>query len=306
MSSLSTTTPIAAAGRRWASFPPPVVFLLLAIPLVIELSGVFLPAVQGVGLSFTQWNGLGEPEFVGVDNYVSMLGDGIFMTALRNTALWLVFFGSISFVAGLTVALLLQSERRGVTIYRVVLFLPVVFSFVVTALIWTAIFQPDGIINGVLEAVGLGDLSRVWLGDPDTALFAVLVAALWREIGYVMVLFIAGLKSIDQSTLEAGRMDGANYLQRFRYIVFPQLRNINLVVLSVIIIDSLRSFDIVWAMTGGGPFHSTELLSTYMFSAAFQQRSLGYASAIAVIIVVLALGFIISYLSRALSEEKES
>jgi multiple sugar transport system permease protein len=293
-------------GRRRVGFPPPVVFVLVLVPFLIEAVGVFWPAFQGIGLSFLRWNGIAPAESVGVQNYVDLAGDPVFLTALKNTAIWIVLFGGISFLAGLGVALLFQSERRGVGIYRTALFLPIVFSLVVTALIWSAFFQPSGVLNTALQGLGLDDLTRVWLGDPDTALYAVIIAALWREIGYVMVLFIAGLKGIDPTVMEAARVDGASAWQRFRLITFPQLRSVNLVVLSVLVIDSLRSFDIVWAMTQGGPFHSTELLSTYMFSTAFETRALGYASAIAVVIFVLALAVIISYLVRALSEEKES
>ncbi|NEN06246.1 sugar ABC transporter permease [Diaminobutyricibacter tongyongensis] len=256
--------------------------------------------------SFLNWNGFAPATPAGVTNYTALATDPIFLTALKNTAIWVVLFGGISFLGGLGVALLFQSERRGVGLYRTALFLPIVFSLVVTALIWDTFFQPNGILNTFLNAVGLHSWTHVWLGDPNTALYAVIVAALWREIGYVMVLFIAGLKAIDPAVLEAARVDGAGAFQRFFFVVLPQLRNVTLVVVSVIVIDSLRSFDIVWAMTGGGPFHSTELLSTYMFSTAFQTRALGYASAIAVVIFVLALAVIISYLVRALSEEKES
>jgi multiple sugar transport system permease protein/raffinose/stachyose/melibiose transport system permease protein len=134
----------------------------------------------------------------------------------------------------------------------------------------------------------------------------VIVAALWREVGYIMVLFIAGLKAIDPALYEAARVDGTNSWQRFVHLTVPQLRNVNLVIISVLVIDSLRSFDVVWALTHGGPYHSTELLSTYMYSQAFQSRTLGYASAIAVVIFLLAMGVIISYLVRAFAEEKES
>ncbi|MCS5719066.1 sugar ABC transporter permease [Herbiconiux sp. CPCC 205763] len=300
------TTTALPRGRRRVGFPPPVVFVLVLVPFLIEAVGVFWPAIQGISLSFLRWNGIAPAESAGVQNYIDLASDPVFGTALRNTVIWIVLFGGISFLAGLGVALLFQSERRGVGIYRTALFLPIVFSLVVTSLIWSAFFQPSGVLNTALEGFGLGDLTRVWLGDSDTALYAVIVAALWREIGYVMVLFIAGLKGIDPAIMEAARVDGATAWQRFRHITFPQLRSVNLVVLSVLVIDSLRSFDIVWAMTRGGPYHSTELLSTYMFSTAFESRSLGYASAIAVVIFVLALAVIISYLVRALSEEKES
>jgi multiple sugar transport system permease protein len=286
--------------------PPPVVLVLVLVPFLVEAIGVFWPAFQGIALSFLNWNGIGPATSVGVQNFVDLSRDPIFITALKNTAIWIVLFGGISFLAGLGVALLFQSERRGVGIYRTALFLPIVFSLVVTALIWGAFFQPNGVLNNVLDAVGLHSWTRVWLGDSDTALYAVIVAALWREIGYVMVLFIAGLKSLDPSVQEAARVDGASHWQRFWYVTFPQMRSVNLVVLSVLIIDSLRSFDIVWAMTKGGPYHSTELLSTYMFSTAFEAHALGYASAIAVVIFVLAIAVIVSYLVRALSEEKES
>ena len=293
-------------GRRRVSFPPPVVFVLVLVPFAIEAVGVFWPAIQGVMLSFLNWNGIAPAREVGLGNYVSLASDPIFITALKNTAIWILLFGGLSFAGGLGVALLFQSERRGVGIYRTALFLPIVFSLVVTALIWDTFFQPNGILNGLLNAVGLHSWTHVWLADPSTALYAIIVAALWREIGYVMVLFIAGLKALDPTIAEAARMDGCTRWQRFRYITFPQLRSVNLVILSVLVIDSLRSFDIVWAMTAGGPFNSTQLLSTYMYSTAFQGRQLGYASAIAVIIFVLAIGVIITYLVRALSEDKES
>ena len=281
-------------------------FVLVLVPFVIEAIGVFWPAIQGVMLSLLNWNGIAPAKAVGLGNYVSLASDPIFITALKNTAIWIVLFGGLSFVGGLAIALLFQSERRGVGLYRTALFLPIVFSLVVTALIWDTFFQPNGVLNGVLDAVGLHSWTHVWLGDPSTALYAIIVAALWREIGYVMVLFIAGLKALDPSISEAARVDGCTPWQRFRYVTFPQLRSVNLVILSVLVIDSLRSFDIVWAMTAGGPFNSTQLLSTYMYSTAFQAHNLGYASAIAVVIFVLALGVIISYLVRALSEEKES
>lgn len=300
-----TTAPL-ERGRRRIKVPPPIVFALVLIPFLIEAVGVFWPAFQGVALSFLHWNGIGPADPVGVQNYVDLFSDPIFLTALKNTAIWIVLFGGISFAAGLGVALLFQSERRGVGVYRTALFLPIVFSLVVTALIWGAFFQPNGVLNNVLDAVGLHSWTRVWLGDSNTALYAVIVAALWREIGYVMVLFIAGLKALDPSVQEAARVDGATGWQRFRLVTLPQMRSVNLVVLSVLIIDSLRSFDIVWAMTKGGPYHSTELLSTYMFSTAFEGHALGYASAIAVVIFVLAIAVIVSYLVRALSEEKES
>lgn len=273
------------------------------VPFAVESVWVFWPALQGFWFSLTRWDGMSPPTFVGTDNYVELAGDATFRGALLNTVIWLVLFGGLSVLGGFGMALVLQKERRGVGFYRAALFTPVVFSLVVTALVWRVFYQPDGIADTLLRAVGLEQLIRPWLADPQTALYAVILPALWRQIGYVMVLFLAGLKAIDPALHEAARMDGANAWQRLRHVTIPQLKGVNAVVLSVIVIDSLRSFDIVWSLTKGGPYHSSELLSTYMYSTAFQSLRLGYASAIAVVIFVLALAVILGYLVRAFREE---
>jgi multiple sugar transport system permease protein len=291
----------AGRGRR-ATGVPPVVLAFVLVPLLAEGFWVFWPALQGFYLSLTKWDGVSPPQFVGLANYRQMLHDSVFHTALLDTVLWLVLFGGLSAVLGLGAALLLQQERRGVGFYRAALFLPVVFSLTATALVWQAMYQPDGLINKTLSGIGLGSLTHPWLADQNTALYAVIVPALWRQIGYVMVLYLAGLKGIDPVLYEAAKVDGATRRQRFRHITLPQLRGVNAVVLSVIVIDSLRSFDVVWALTRGGPYHSSELLSTYMYSSAFQSLRLGYGSALAVVIFVLAFGVITSYLVRAFKE----
>lgn len=281
----------------------PLILVFVFVPFVVEAVWVFWPALQGFWLALTKWDGLSAPTFVGLGNFREMLSDPIFGTALKNTAIWLVLFGGLSVLGGFGMALLLQRERRGVGIYRAALFTPVVFSLVVTALIWRVFYQPDGLVDSILRTIGLGELIRPWLADPDTALYAVIVPALWRQIGYVMVLYLAGLKAVDPALYEAARVDGANAWQRTLYVTIPQLKGVNSVVLSVIVIDSLRSFDIVWSMTKGGPYHSSELLSTYMYSTAFQSTQLGYASALAVVIFLLALAVILGYLIRAFREE---
>ncbi|MGW7418727.1 carbohydrate ABC transporter permease [Streptomyces sp. NPDC054813] len=278
------------------------VLAFVLVPLLAEAVWVFWPALQGFYLALTKWDGVSAPQFVGLDNFREMAHDDVFRSAAGHTVLWLVLFGGLSAVLGLAAALLLQQERRGVGFYRAALFLPVVFSLVATALVWQAIYQPDGVLNRLLQGVGLGSLQHAWLADQDTALYAVIVPALWRQIGYVMVLYLAGLKGIDPALYEAAKVDGASALQRFRHVTLPQLRSVNAVVLSVIVIDSLRSFDVVWSLTRGGPYHSSELLSTYMYSTAFQSLRLGYGSALAVVIFVLAFGVIASYLVRAFRE----
>ncbi|POX63011.1 ABC transporter permease [Streptomyces sp. Ru62] len=281
---------------------PPLVLAFVLVPLLAEAVWVFWPALQGFYLALTSWDGVSAPKFVGLGNFREMAGDDVFRSAAGHTVLWLLLFGGLSAVLGLAAALLLQQERRGIGFYRAALFLPVVFSLVATALVWQAIYQPDGVLNRLLESVGLDSLRHAWLADQDTALYAVIVPALWRQIGYVMVLYLAGLKGIDPALYEAAKVDGAGRRQRFRHVTLPQLRSVNAVVLSVIVIDSLRSFDVVWSLTRGGPYHSSELLSTYMYSTAFQSLRLGYGSALAVVIFLLAFGVIASYLVRAFRE----
>ncbi|MFI6779470.1 carbohydrate ABC transporter permease [Micromonospora sp. NPDC050276] len=303
MTATISTTSVTPTRRRRSARLSPLLVAFVLVPFVVESVWVFWPAIQGFWFSLTRWDGMTPPTFVGTDNYVELAGDATFRGALLNTVIWLVLFGGLSVLGGFGMALVLQKERRGVGFYRAALFTPVVFSLVVTALVWRVFYQPDGIADTLLRAVGLEQLIRPWLADPQTALYAVILPALWRQIGYVMVLFLAGLKAIDPALHEAARMDGANSWQRLRHVTIPQLRGVNAVVLSVIVIDSLRSFDIVWSLTKGGPYHSSELLSTYMYSTAFQSLRLGYASAIAVVIFVLALAVILGYLVRAFREE---
>ncbi len=282
---------------------PAVVWVLLAIPLLIELAWVFWPAFNSFQLSFTRWSGVGVAEPVGLKNYQTMVNDPIFRTAMRNNVLWIIGFGGLSVVIGLALAVALNQPRRGVGIYRSAIYLPMVFSLAVTGLFWRVLYQPDGPINAVLAAVGIDTGQHQWLADPNTALAAILIAAIWRQAGYIMVLYLAGLKGCDPSLEEAAAVDGASWWQRFRYVVFPQLRNVNTVIFAVTVIDSLRTFDIVWAMTRGGPYNSTQLLSTYMYQVGFTQVNLGYGSALAVVIFLLAIAFIITYLVRATREE---
>ncbi|PSL08489.1 carbohydrate ABC transporter membrane protein 1 (CUT1 family) [Haloactinopolyspora alba] len=282
---------------------PPLVWLFLLVPLGIELAWVFWPALNSFSLSFSRWNGVGAAEPVGLDNYQRMFDDPIVRTAVQNTVIWTIGFGGASVLIGLSLAVALNRPRRGVGIYRSAIYLPMVFSLAVTGLFWRVLYQPDGSINTALEGIGLDGVARQWLADPDTALYAVLVAAVWRQVGYIMVLYLAGLKGCDPTLEEAAAVDGASAWQRFRHVVFPQLRSVNTVIFAVTVIDSLRTFDIVWAMTRGGPYNSSQLLSTYMFEQGFTSLNLGYSSALAVVIFLLAIGFIITYLVRATRED---
>ena len=282
---------------------PGIVWVLLLVPLAVEMFWVFWPAFNSFQLSFTKWNGVGVAQPVGLKNYRTLFADPIFHTAIKNNVFWIVAFGGISVLIGLALAVALNTPRRGVAVYRSAIYLPMVFSLAVTGLFWRVLYQPDGPINSTLAAIGIDVHEHQWLADPSTALWAILVAAIWRQAGYIMVLYLAGLKGCDPTLEEAAKVDGATWWQRFRFIVMPQLKNVNTVVFAVTVIDSLRTFDIVWAMTRGGPYDSTQLLSTYMYQVGFSLVNLGYGSAIAVVIFLLAIAFIITYLVRATREE---
>jgi multiple sugar transport system permease protein len=303
---VGTATATIVAGRRRRSAVrrvPPIIWGFLLIPLVVELALVFWPAVNSFYISLTKWNGAGAPEWVGFRNFENLATDPVFIQALLNNVYWVVGFGGASVVIGLLLALALNRPRRGVGFYRSAIYLPMVFSLAVTGLFWRLLYQPDGAVNSALEAIGLGDVARQWLADPSTALTAELIAAVWRQCGYIMVLYLAGLKGVDPTLEEAAQVDGANRWQRFWRIVMPQMKGVNSVVFAVTVIDSLRTFDIVWTMTRGGPYNSTQLLSTYMYQTAFSTVDLGYGSAIAVIIFLLAIVFIIGYLASAARSE---
>lgn len=290
-------------GQRRVTRVPLLVWLFLLIPLAVELMWVFWPAINSFWLSLTRWNGVGPAEFIGLKNFIDLADDPIFLQALLNNFIWVVGFGGLSVAIGLSLAVALNKPRRGVGLYRSAIYLPMVFSLAVTGLFWRVIYQPDGAVNSVLGAVGLKSLEQQWLANPTIALYAVLIAAVWRQCGYIMVLYLAGLKGTDPSLDEAAAMDGASKWQRFWKITMPQLKGVNGVVFAVTVIDSLRTFDIVWAMTRGGPYNSTQLLSTYMYQQSFTQLNLGYGSAIAVVIFLLAIGFIVTYLVRASKED---
>jgi len=282
---------------------PPLIWAFLLVPLAMELAFVFWPAINSFYISLTKWNGVGAPEYVGLKNFQNLAADPIFIQALVNNVYWVIGFGGASVVIGMLLALALNKPRRGVGFYRSAIYLPMVFSLTVTGLFWRLLYAPSGSVNGLLGLLGLGDWQKQWLADPSTALTAVLVAAVWRQCGYIMVLYLAGLKGVDPTLEEAAAVDGASRWQRFWRIVMPQLRGVNAVVFAVTVIDSLRTFDIVWAMTQGGPYNSTQLLSTYMYQTAFTTVNLGYGSAIAVVIFLLAIVFIIGYLARASKTE---
>jgi raffinose/stachyose/melibiose transport system permease protein len=266
--------------------------LFIAPGLAVYLIFMVYPFLSTAYLSLTNWNGVAETkDFVGLSNYARMLGDGIALKAFSNNVIW-VIIGTIAPVAiGLFEALLVWSgPRRGSLFFQTFFFLPFVLPLVVVGIVWQWIYNPlFGVINTILDGVGLEGLSRGWLADPRTALYAVLIAAIWGASGFCFLILHASLQNVDMSTVEAAMIDGANWFQRAWNIIIPQIAPQLTMVTTVTLIGGFSVFDIIFVMTGAGPGHASEVLATYTYKAAFQQNEAGYGSALAMLITALSL-----------------
>ena len=280
---------------------------MVAVPTFLVLFFILLPTVLSVVLSFTSWNGIGGIDrfkFNGLDNYVNLFTKyRPFWPALTHNLLWLAFFLFVATPIGLFFAVLLDKGMRGTRFYQGVLYMPVVLSLAIVGFIWTLQYSPDqGFLNNVLHTTTRDENFIDWLGDKDINLWAVLVAASWRHIGYVMVLYLAGLKAVDPSLREAAQIDGATERQTFLRVVFPVLKPINIVVLVITVIESLRAFDIAYIINRGK--NGLELLSILVTNNLIGEASLvGFGSAIAVVLLMISVGPIVYYLIKSVRAE---
>lgn len=266
--------------------------MLLVAPAVV-LMAVFLvfPVLNAVYYVFVDFDGLDTtPPWVGLANFTELAQDRQMWAAAWNNVIWIVLGTAGPLLLGTGLALLLWGVRRGSTFYRVVFFLPYVLPQVAVGVVWGWIYAPTrGWLNRGLEAVGLGGVTRGWLGDPDTALFAVLGTAIWTATGFVFVIVLSALRNVATELVDAAMLDGANYLQRLRYVVMPQIMPVFLMVTALTLIGGFAVFDIVFVMTGGGPANATEVLGTYAYSNAFQLSRISYGTTLALVVTALAV-----------------
>lgn len=283
-------------GRHWATYRAGYLFVLPAFLLYAVF--MIYPFLQAIYFAFTDWNGAtAEKNFVGFDNFRALFDDDLLWTSLGHTLIWVVVGTVGPMVIGLLLAMLLWRRPKGFTLFRTAFFMPQVLSSVVIAIVWGWIYNPIfGILNQSLDRVGLESVSRGWLGDPDFALYAVLVAAIWAETGFVFVVFLAGLQNVSKDLLEAATLDGAGAWRRFRDVTVPQLANVVTVVTALLLIGGFSAFDIVFAMTGGGPNNATQLIATYTYDEAFARNRVGYASTLSLVITVISLVASIVYI----------
>jgi ABC-type sugar transport system permease subunit len=280
--------------------------VMIGVPTLVVGAFIWFPTVASIFLSFTNWDGIGgigTAHWVGTQNYRQIATIyPPFWPAVEHNAIWLAFLTFVATPLGLFFAYLLDKEIRGTRIYQSIFFLPVVLSFAIIGFIWQLVYSPtQGLINNLIGDPAKGGHVIDWLGNPKINLWAVLVAVGWRHVGYIMVLYLAGLKAIDPSLREAAAIDGAGEWHAFRTVVFPALRPINIVVVVVTVIEALRAFDIVYIINHGT--NGLELLSVLVTANIIGEASrIGYGSSIAVVLITISIIPIVVFVSSSFQE----
>lgn len=280
-----------SGGTRWLSIAA---FLLPALVLYGVL--VLLPIAQAAYYSMFRWNGL-KPltDFVGLANYEKALADPVFIGAVSHNVLVIVLSLTIQIPFALALALMLNRRFRGRAVLRLIFFAPFVLSGVITAIVFQLILLPDGLADRALEGVGLGAFIQGWLADPAIVMPTMFVIITWKYFGFHMILLLAGLQGIPRELEEAAAIDGASRWQSIRLITLPLLGPTIRVSVFLSIIGSLQLFDLVWVTTRGGPVNASNTMATYMIDWGFRRTQLGYGSAAAVILFLLALVLALAY-----------
>jgi len=283
--------------------------LLFILPGLI-LVGLFVYGFTAwtLQVSFTNWRDVGSAgDFVGLDNYIRLFStDRVFKASLVNTLkLTLVFIG-VTVPLGLFLAVLLDLNLKGRQIFRLIFLLPLSFSFVASASMWTWMFSPQiGSINALLRVIGLGSLAQPWITSDKQALFCIAIAYVWQFSGFSTLVYYAGISGVAPEISEAAKIDGASTFQRYTKVIIPMQRPATLTVLMILLMYSLRVFDLVWLMTGGGPGSSSEILSTFMFRTAFNRNRFGYGASVGIVMFVISILIVIPFFARLRRSEYE-
>jgi multiple sugar transport system permease protein len=246
------------------------------------------PIIASFVLSFTSWDLLTPPQWIGLENYRFMVGNTLFWTVIQNTFLYLILYVPAAIVLPLLVAILLNRPLKGISIFRAVYFLPVVTSTVAVALAWMWLYNPQyGVVNFFLKIFGIQ--GPRWLADPRYAMLGIAIMSIWKVLGYNMVIYLAGLQGIPDEYYEVASIDGANAIQKFIHITLPLISPTTFFVLIISIINSFQIFEQTYVMTQGGPANSTLTIALHIYQMAFQFHRMGYASALAYILFLLTL-----------------
>ncbi|KPA20666.1 L-arabinose transport system permease protein AraP [Shimia sp. SK013] len=283
-------------------------WLFLAPGILFFSVYVIAPIFQSFNLSLYEWDGLGKAEYVGLSNYEQLYWEYVdrdaFFISLKNNVIWLVMY-LLAIPAGLFIALFLNQTVRGIRLYKSLFFFPFVISQVVVGLVFSWFYDPNfGLLNTMLGWINLGPINV--LGNENLVTYGIIIAGLWPQTAYCMILYLTGLNAVDPEQIEAGRLDGAKGLRMLWHIILPQLRPATFIAFVVTIIGALRSFDLVSIMTEGGPFGSSRVLAYYMFEVALSEYGfrMGYGAAIAVVLFLIMMVFIAYFLWSMYREEK--
>jgi len=281
--------------KRWT-------LVFFAIPTLLFYFYFFIsPLANTFIVSFFEWDGLSEQIFNGINNYIQLLQDPIFYSALWNTIYWVILVLLVQIPIAFFLAYFLYQKVKGFRLLRTLYFIPVVTSSVAISLAFTFIYNPQfGILNTFLDMIGLGNLTTDWLADPSTAVTAVALPFVWQFIGLMMIILYSGLQSIPEELIEAGEVDGVNAVQKIIYIILPSMKPVLAMCLILAITYAFKQFDYVLLLTGGGPVYLTEVSGSYMYNQGFSENNFGYGNAIAVamIFIVVIISFFINKLFK--------
>jgi raffinose/stachyose/melibiose transport system permease protein len=280
-------------GRGWLTI---ILFLLPALLLFLGL--VLTPVVFAVYTSFFKWNGFSTApmEFIGLDNFIRLLDDEIFIGDLRRGLILVALSVVVQLPVALGLALLLNQQIRFRSVYRLIFFAPYVLSEVIAAVLFTLVLSPDiGLVNQLLTDAGLGSLTQEWLGNPELVLYSLFFVVSWKYFGFHMILYLAGRQNIPKELIEAAMTDGAGVWQVFRRITLPLLGPTIRISVFLSVIGTIQLFDMVFVLTGGGPVNSSETMAVTMFQYGFRRFEVGYASAISVAMFLISLVFALFY-----------
>ncbi|MCV0026038.1 MULTISPECIES: carbohydrate ABC transporter permease [Bacillus] len=266
---------------------------LFLLPALVFLLFVYIPIFENVFLSLFQWSSFSpEKTFIGLKNYVELFRDPVFYQALTNNVLYAVISIVCQVFGGLILAAVLEDKlvRKWSPFFRTVFFLPVVISMTVIALLFDFIYNPEtGLLNQLLQAIGLDQLTRAWLGEDSTAMLSVIFVSQWQSVGYIAMLYIVSIQKISDELYEAARLDGAGKIQQFFHITIPQTKEMSFVAVVMTLTGAFTVFNEPYILTGGGPGNASEVLSTFLYKSAFTKDMMGYASAIATVVLLITL-----------------
>lgn len=278
----------------------------LMIPtLVVYIVFIMLPIIIAVGYSFTKYSGIGKAKFIGLKNYIRLFQDDVFWISFKNTMVMFILAFVLLLSLSFLIALLLNNKLKAVDFSKALIFSPAIIAPIIVGIIWVYILDPNiGIINNLLDAIGASALKQKWIGGEHLSPYSIAIIYFWQQLGYLVTIFIAGLKMIPGDVLEAVKIDGASAVQQIRYVIIPMMRTTISTVAVLIITGVFKIFEIVQQTTGGGPNHLSETLVTYSYSMAFSSGDYGYGMSLATITFVLSL--IITGIYSTLTKEKEA